>query len=306
MDQSCHHATGPGTGVHRAVNHDFGVDAGHFVDDVFKLEVVTQCAFFRQQALDRRVVEHTLGVAQRAHHQAGVKFAGGNDGVFDLLVNRRLYRGHESRAHVHALCAQRQRCHQAAPVGHAARGDKRNLQLFGRARQQDEVGHVVFAGVAAALKAVHAHRIAANGFGLERMAHRRAFVNHLDAGLMQRRQPFLRVVAGRLHHLHATVDDGLDVARIVWRGKHWQKGEVHAEWLVSHVAGAADLIGQQLWSALRQPGDDAQAPRVGDRCRQLGKAHKMHAALDDGVLNAKEFGDSGFHGPCVRAVLKSG
>ena len=33
--------------------------------------------------------------------------------------------------------------HQAAPVGHAARGDKRDLQHFGGARQQDEVGITV-------------------------------------------------------------------------------------------------------------------------------------------------------------------
>ena len=46
-------------------------------------------------------------------------------------------------------------------------------------------GLVVLAGVAAALEAIDAHRIAANALGLERVAHRGAFVDDLDASLMQ-------------------------------------------------------------------------------------------------------------------------
>jgi hypothetical protein len=49
----------------------------------------------------------------------------------------------------------------------------------------------------------------------------------------------------------------------------------------------ADLVGQQFRRALRQPGDHAEAARVGDRSRQLGEAHEVHAALDDGVLDAR-------------------
>jgi hypothetical protein len=72
---------------------------------------------------------------------------------------------------------------QRAAVGHAARGDERDLELLGRARQQDEVGHVVLAGMAAAFEAVDADGVAADRFGLQRMAHRGAFVDHLDARL---------------------------------------------------------------------------------------------------------------------------
>ena len=112
-----------------------------------------------QQALDGGVGQHALGVAQRAHHQAGVQLGGGDDGLLHVLVHRRLLRGDEARAHVHALGAQRQRRHQAAAVGHAAGGDEGHLQLLGRARQQDEVGHVVLAGVAAAFETVDRHRV---------------------------------------------------------------------------------------------------------------------------------------------------
>jgi hypothetical protein len=47
---------------------------------------------------------------------------------------------------------------------------------------------------------------------------------------------------------------------------------------------------------LCKPGDDAQTTRVRNGRSQFGKADKVHAALNDGVLNAKEFGDFGFHG----------
>ena len=40
---------------------------------------------------------------------------------------------------------ERQRGDQRSAVGHAARGDERDRQLLGRARQQDEVRHVVLA-----------------------------------------------------------------------------------------------------------------------------------------------------------------
>jgi hypothetical protein len=32
-----------------------------------------------------------------------------------------------------------------------------------------------------------------------------------------------------------------------------------------------------------------------DGSRKVGKAHEVHATLDDGMLDAKEFGDAGFH-----------
>jgi hypothetical protein len=131
---------------------------------------------------------------------------------------------------------------------------------------------------------------------LQRVAHRGALVDDLDAGLVQRRQPLLRVVAGGLHRLDAAVDDGLDVAGVVGRADGGQEGQVHAEGLVGHGAATLDLGRQQLGRALRQPGDDAQPAGVGHRRGQLGKAHVVHAALDDGVLDAEQVGDAGLHG----------
>ncbi len=112
-------------------------------------------------------------------------------------------------------------------------------------------------------------------------------MDDLDAGLFQRRQPFLRVVAGGLDDLHAAFDDRLDIARIVGRRDRRQEGEVHAERLVGHLAAARDFLGEQLGRALGQAGDDAEAAGVGDRRGQFGEADKMHAALDDRVLECR-------------------
>jgi hypothetical protein len=46
---------------------------------------------------------------------------------------------------------------------------------------------------------------------------------------------------------------------------------------------------------LREAGDDAQAAGVGHGRRHLGEADEVHAALDDGVLDAEQFGDAGLH-----------
>ena len=97
---------------------------------------------------------------------------------------------------------------QRAAVGHAGRCHEGDLELIRGARQQDEFRHVVFAGVAAAFEAVDAGGVAADRRVLQRAAHRCALVDHLDAGLLQHRQPFLRVIAGRLDRLDAAVDDG--------------------------------------------------------------------------------------------------
>ena len=121
-------------------------------------------------------------------------------------------------------------------------------------------------------------------------------MNHFDAGLMQRGQPLLRVVACGFHRLDAALNDGLDVAWIVGRAHGRQKRQVHAKGFVRHGAAAGNLGGQRLWGALGQARDDAQAAGVGHGSGQFGKAHVMHSPLDDGVLDAEHFCDQGFHG----------
>jgi hypothetical protein len=185
VDQAGHHAAAPGAGIDIALHHGLGVDAAHQLADVLDGGAGALGGFDLQQLLHAGVVQHAFGVAQRAHDQAGVQLAGGNDGVLHVLVDRGFLGAQKACAHVHAIGAQRECRHQAAAVGHAAGGDKRDLQRTGGCGQQNHIGHVVLAGVAAAFKTVHTDGVAADAFGLERMAHGGAFVDHLDAGGFQ-------------------------------------------------------------------------------------------------------------------------
>ena len=83
-------------------------------------------------------------------------------------MRRRLLRGDEPRAHVDAVGAEGESGDQAARIGHAARRHERDLQLLGNPRQQDHVGDVVLARMAAALEPVDTDRIAADPLGSQR------------------------------------------------------------------------------------------------------------------------------------------
>src|SRR5690606_29547047 len=56
MDQTSHHAAGPGPGIHLTGFHDARINASHFLDDILELDVRAQALFLLQQALDSGVV----------------------------------------------------------------------------------------------------------------------------------------------------------------------------------------------------------------------------------------------------------
>ena len=217
-------------------------------------------------------------------------------------MNRRFLGRHEPGAHVHPLGAQGERRHQTAGVGHSARRHEWNLQFLGRARQQDHVGQVILARVAAALEAVHTHGVTANGFGLERVAHRGALVDDLDARLLQRGHVGLGAASGCLHDAHAALGDGGDVLGVRRRGERGQERQVHAERLVCHFATAADLLGQQLRRLLGEAGDQSEASGVGNSRREFRETDVVHAALDDGVADAEKFSDACLH--CLLSLTR--
>ena len=295
VDQAGDHAAAPGAGIHIAVDHDLGIDARDLVVDVVDLQLGALLALDLEQMVDGGVLQHPLGIADRAHDQPRVEFGGRHQRLLDVVVDRRLLGGHEARAHVHALRAHRQRGNQTARIGHAARGHERDLQLIRGARQQDHVRDVVLAGMTAAFETVDADGVAADRLGLERVTHRGAFVDHLDAGGLQRRHVLFGAAAGGFDRLDAAFPDRGDIFRIGRRGECRQEGQVHAERLVGHVTALGDFLGEQFRRALRQAGDDAEPTGIGDRGSELGEADIMHAALDDRVLDAKQFGDRGLH-----------
>ncbi len=121
-------------------------------------------------------------------------------------------------------------------------------------------------------------------------------MDHLDAVLLEDRQPFRGVVARSLDDLDPARDDRRDETGIVRRGHRRQEGQVHPERLIGHLPAAGDLLRQVLGRALGQDGDDAEAAGVGDRRRHLGIAHHVHAALDDRMLDPEELGDARLRG----------
>ncbi len=216
MDEADHHATAPGAGIHVALDHDLGVDACDFVVDIFDLELGALLAFDLQQTLDAGILQHPLGVPDRAHHQPGVELGSGNKCLLDVVMHRRFLGGDEPRAHVHAGRAHGKGRDKTARIGHAAGGNEWNLQLLRCARQQNHVGHVVFAGVPAALKTIDADGVATDLLGLERMPNGGAFVDHLDAGRLQRRHVLFRAASGGFDDLDSAFLDRRDVFRIGW------------------------------------------------------------------------------------------
>src|SRR5450631_1724836 len=88
--------------------------------------------------------------------------------------------------------------------------------------------------------------VAADLLGLQGMPDRGAFVDHLDAGGLQRRHVLLGAAARGFNDFDAAFPDGRDVFRIRRRGKRRQESQIDAERLVRDVVTARDLLGQQL------------------------------------------------------------
>jgi hypothetical protein len=97
------------------------------------------------------------------------------------------------------------------------------------------LGSVVFAGVPDALEAIDADGVATDLLGFQRMPNGGAFVDHLDAGRLQRRHILLRAASGGFNDLDAAFLDGGDVFRIRRRRERGQEGQVDAKRLVREV-----------------------------------------------------------------------
>ena len=78
------------------------------------------------------VPEQPARVPPPPQHELRVRFLRVHDGGFDVVVDRRLDRAHEPRAHVDPLRAQRQGRSEALPVREAARGDEGHRQALPR------------------------------------------------------------------------------------------------------------------------------------------------------------------------------
>lgn len=95
-----------------------------------------------ERLLGDLVLVQAGGVGPPAQDERSVGLLGLDDLPLDVLVDRRLDRAHEPRAHVDAARAQAQRRRQPLPVGETARRDEGHLEGLPGAAEQDEVGDV--------------------------------------------------------------------------------------------------------------------------------------------------------------------
>ncbi len=199
---------------------------------------------------------------------------------------------------------RRERRGKPAAVAETARGDHRDLHLVGRGRDQDQAGGVVFARVTGALKAVDRDRIHAHALRRQRVTHAGAFVDHLDAVLLELVDMLLRLVAGGLDDLDAAVDDRLAIFGVGRGLDGRQDRQVHGDRLLGQRPRPGDLLAQVVGGRLGQGGDDAEAAGLRHRRGQLCAADPLHPALHNRVLDTDEIGEACSQHKCSPAVSR--
>ena len=163
----------------------------------------------------------------------------------------------ETRAHVHTLRAHGERCDQRTTVCLTARRHEWNVQLIRSAREQDHVRDIIFTWVTTALKAINRDGITANILRLQRVAHRRTLVDDFNPCILEIWQHFRWVTASRLDDFNTAIDHSFHDCWIIWWIKGRQERDVHAKWLVCHVAAFRDLIREICRGLLGQTCNDA-------------------------------------------------
>ena len=178
-------------------------------------------------------------------------------------MNGRFRRRHEPCAHVDPLGPQGKGGDQAAGVAKAAGGDHRNPDLVGGGGDQDEAWHVILTGMSSAFKAIDGNGVHPHALGREGVANRCAFVDDLDAVLLEFVDVLLRFVARSLHDLDAAFDDRGAIFR-VWRGfDRRQDGQIDAEGFVGPIPASGNFGGEGFRGGLSEGGDEAQGPGIG-------------------------------------------
>jgi hypothetical protein len=126
-------------------------------------------------------------------------------------MNRSLDGGAKARSHVDPIGAQAQSRHETAAVAEATRSNHRNLHLVGGCGNQNETRNVILARMSGTFEAVDRNCSDTHALRGQRVAHRRAFMDHDDAVLLEMRNVLLWVVPGGLDDLDAAVDDRLSL-----------------------------------------------------------------------------------------------
>mmetsp|Transcript_115530 Transcript_115530/g.337986 ORF Transcript_115530/g.337986 Transcript_115530/m.337986 type:complete len:364 (-) Transcript_115530:19-1110(-) len=298
VDQTNRLPRGPGPSIRIAVLLRLPpTGASNEVEDVFDLELCG--GLLDLGRLDQgRVSVEARGVSKLPIDDDGIQLRRLNGALLVRLWPSALLRNADARAQVHAVSAQGQHRRELRAGGNAAGCDEGHMELPGCRGQQHQVAHVVPAGVAGALEAVHREDVHAVLLRAQRVADRGALVDAQDAsclGLLDDTLELLPTTASGLHHRHFLLRDDARKT-LVGRGpRSRQDREVYAEGLVAaEPLGLADPLPAVLYHLLVGPAarvvdrEDAQAPRLRDRGRELRRAHACHASHHNRVLDAQQ------------------
>ena len=217
-----------------------------------------------------------------------VRVLGAEHLLLPRVAHGALVDGEEARAHLHALGTQREGRADAATVGDAAGGDDGNGNGLAHAGHERHGGEL--ADVTTRLGALGDHGIDAKALHAPGLRRGGDDGNDLDAGIAPHGQVLDRAAGARGDDLDAELDDELgDLGR-----ERVHEHDVTAKGLAGLRLSLLDLLGNPIELGATA-GDDAQAAGLADRRGKRGIRDAGHAALDDGSLDAQEFGYSRFH-----------
>src|SRR6185312_6485209 len=146
--------------------------------------------------------------------------------------------------------------------------------------------------MARTLKAINGNGIDTKALRRLRMPYGNAFVNHLQAVLLEVRNVLLRRISRGLHDTYARLDNRLPIFRVRAWDNRWEYGQVYPERLVRHRPAADDLFSQILRCRLRQGRQKSQRSGVGHGGHQFRARHPLHAALYDWMLDTELLGNA--------------
>lgn len=203
-----------------------------------------------QRLLSDFVRKQTRRIPPATQHQRRIRLLGTDDGLLDLMMNRRFKRTHEPSTHIDTLRAKRQRRSEAMTIRETARGNKRDLQFLTGTAEKDEVGDIVLADVAGTFKPVDGQEIDAQLDGRLGMANRRALVQDGRVGLLQLRDDRARAVTCRFDDPDPFVDDHLRVGAVVRGHEGREESQVHGKGVLGHGPALSNLLAQVFGGGL--------------------------------------------------------
>ena len=161
-----------------------------------------------------------------------IGLVGVDDGLFDVLVDGRFGRAHESGSHVYAFGAEGEGGGKTVAVSETAGGDEGDGEGLAGSGEEDEVGDVGFADVAGTFEAVDREEVNAEFDGGLRVADRRAFVEDDDVGGFEHFDDRARGVAGCFHSTDAFFDADFGVRGVVGWSYGGEERDVDTEGLL--------------------------------------------------------------------------